>query len=82
MIRWTPSQRYTQTLLTGESLKSQLVEHLIEFLIPASSNLLQAIEGLVKAPNPFGSYLLEALRLAHVLLLLELAIEVGRGDVN
>ena len=69
-------------MLTGESLKTQLVEHLIELLMPASSSLLQAIEGLVKAPNPFASHLLEALRLGHVLLLLELAIEVGRGDVN
>ena len=50
--------------------------------MPGLPSLFEAIEDLVKAPNPFASHLLEALRLAHVLLLLELAIEVGRGDVN
>ena len=49
--------------------------------MPGLPSLFEAIEGLVEVSHPLRSLLLEALRLVHVYLL-ELTIEVGRGDVN
>ena len=50
--------------------------------MPAATSLLQPIERFAKPPDPLRGLLLKTLRLSHVDFLLELTIEVGRGDVH
>ena len=54
----------------------------MQLLVPAATGLLEAVERLAQTPHPLGGFFLEAFRLLHVDLLLELAVEVGRGDVH
>ena len=70
------------TVLADETGEAKLGEHLVELLMPATTGLLEAIERLAKSPHPLRRLLLKALRLAHVHLLLQLTVEVGREDVN
>jgi hypothetical protein len=63
--------------------EAKLGENLLKPLEPLPAALLEAIETLEQTSNPGVVLLRKALRLAHVHLdVLELAIEVGVGDVN
>ena len=70
------------TVLADQARKSKLEQDLVQLLMPAATSLLEAIESLAEAPHPLGGLLLKSIRLSHVDLLLELAVEVGRGDVH
>lgn len=54
----------------------------MQLLVPAAASLLEAVERLAQTPHPLGGFLLEPLRLLHVDLFLELAVQVSRGDVH
>ena len=54
----------------------------MQLLVPATTSLLEAVESLAKAPHPLWRLLLKPLWLLHVHLLLQLAVEVGGGDVH
>ena len=70
------------TVLADKSVEAELREHLVQLLVPAATGLLEAVERLAQTPHPLGGLLLKAFGLLHVDLLLELAVEVGRGDVH
>ena len=76
------SQIDPDTVLADETGEAKLGEHLVELLMPAATSLLQPIERFAKPPDPLRGLLLKTLRLLHVDFLLELTIEVGRGDVH
>ena len=62
----TITQVHPDTVLAGEAFKAQLVEHLVELLMPAATGLLEAVESLAKAPHPLRSLLLAAVGLRTV----------------
>ena len=74
---YTIAQVDPDTVLTDEARKSELQEHLVQLLVPATTSLLEAVESLAKAPHPLWRLLLKPLWLLHVHLLLQLAVEVG-----
>ena len=74
---YTVAQVDPDTVLTDEARKSELQEHLVQLLVPATTSLLEAVESLAKAPHPLWRLLLKPLWLLHVHLLLQLAVEVG-----
>ena len=70
------------TVVADQLIKAQLGEHLTQCIVPAVASLFKAIDCLQQAPYPVQCLLLKALRLLHVDLLLELAIQIGGGDVH
>ena len=70
------------TVLTDKVRKSKFCQDLVELLVPASTHLLETVQRLQKSPDPLGQFFFKPLRLLHVDLLLQLAIEVGRGNIS
>jgi hypothetical protein len=69
--------------IQANSGEAQAQEYLLQTLKPAASTLLQTIEAFGQLGDPFSSLLSKAFRLCHVDVdILELAIEVGVGDVD